>query len=81
MIAQKIEMKPQTITNGINELCKKQILIKKDHGIYQLNPYCFGKGNWKSISKLRYEVELSKDGAKIENIQLENEKICATIEA
>lgn len=37
-------IKPLTVNNSINILCKKGILIKKAHGLYLINPELFWKG-------------------------------------
>lgn len=42
-----------TIDNAITILSKKKILYRLSRAKYQLNPYIFGKGDWKDISELR----------------------------
>lgn len=65
LIAEKLDIKTQSVTNAINELKKKGILFKKKNGVFMLNPQIFGKGEWKDVKKLRYEVELSEIGTVI----------------
>lgn len=74
IIAEELGIKPQTVTNAINQLVKKGILIKKESGVFLLNPQYFGKGNWKDISKLRYEVELSREGTRLQLVEIENKE-------
>lgn len=37
-------IKPSTVNNSINLLCKKGILLKKERGLYLINPELFWKG-------------------------------------
>lgn len=55
----------RSVNNAISDLVKGQILFKVpkadgsgnyERGIYKLNPYFFGKGDWQDISRLRLEV-------------------------
>lgn len=46
-----------SISNAITDLVKGKILIRKDVGIYQFNPYLFGKGDWQDIARLRLEID------------------------
>lgn len=39
--------------NALTKLCKGQIIRRESVGVYALNPYFFGKGEWKDIDKLR----------------------------
>lgn len=74
ILADNLEIKPQTVTNAINQLAKKRILLKKDRGVFQLNPQYFGKGDWKDISKIRYEVELGENGKTVKLIEAEEKE-------
>lgn len=57
MIAKTLDIKNvRSINNALSELVKGQILFRLDTGIYQFNPYFFGKGDWQDISKLRLEI-------------------------
>lgn len=73
VLAETLGMKPQSVTNAINQLEKENILFKKDIGYYQLNPQFFGKGEWKNIAKLRYEIELSSEGKKLRLVETTEE--------
>ncbi|MHB0803751.1 replication/maintenance protein RepL [Bacillus thuringiensis] len=71
ILAENLGIKPQSVTNAINDLVKKDILIRKESGVFLLNPQYFGKGEWKDIAKIRYEIELSAHGKtlKLKEIQ------------
>lgn len=45
-----------SISNAITDLVKGKILYRVDVGMYNFNPYLFGKGDWQDISRLRLEV-------------------------
>jgi hypothetical protein len=54
-IAKDLGMKKQTLKNYIQDLKRQKVLIAKDIGYFILNPYLFGKGEWKDIVNLRNE--------------------------
>lgn len=78
IIADELDIKPQTVTNAINELSKKKILIKKENGVFLLNPQFFGKGEWKDISKIRYEVELGEFGKQIKLVEKTQKEVAVS---
>ncbi len=45
--------KIQSLNNDITKLLKGNIIKRIGTGTYQLNPYLFGKGEWKDINKIR----------------------------
>jgi hypothetical protein len=45
-----------SISNAITDLVKGKLLYRVDVGMYNFNPYLFGKGDWADISRLRLEV-------------------------
>jgi hypothetical protein len=47
---------------------KKEILIRKDRGLYMFNPYLFGRGSWKDINKIRLSISYSPEGKDINAI-------------
>jgi hypothetical protein len=65
-IAATVDMKIGTINNVISELSKKLILVRRDRGIYEANPYIFGKGKWIDIkarrNNIEYSVTIDKEG-------------------
>ena len=57
LILQEIGWKKvQSIDNGVQKLLKGKIIYRVERGVYRFNPYLFGKGDWKSIEKIRMEV-------------------------
>lgn len=52
-IAEVTGMSPRTLDNRLQELAKSGIIHRVATGTYLLNPYLFGKGDWKTISSLR----------------------------
>lgn len=52
-ISKKLNITLQSVQNNLYKLTKKGILKKEADGIYILNPFLFGKGDWKSIKELR----------------------------
>ncbi|PEO36976.1 replication/maintenance protein RepL [Bacillus wiedmannii] len=44
ILAENLGIKPQSVTNAINDLVKKGILIRKESGVFLLNPQYFSKG-------------------------------------
>lgn len=54
IIQQRVNYKNiASVDNYISALCKKEVFYRVDRGIYKPNPFIFGRGDWKSISKLR----------------------------
>ena len=63
-IAREIDSTYRTVSEYINQLCKKGIINKVDFEgspNFFLNPHIFGKGNWYDIKKLRYETSIEYD--------------------
>ena len=52
-IAEVAGMSSRTLDNRLQELAKSGIIHRVATGTYILNPYLFGKGDWKTISSLR----------------------------
>jgi len=56
-IASELEIKNiRSINNVLSDLVKGKILYRVDTGLYNLNPYFFGKGDWQDIARLRLEI-------------------------
>lgn len=45
-----------SISNSITDFVKGKILYRADVGMYNFNPFLFGKGDWQDISRLRLEI-------------------------
>lgn len=52
-ICEQLGIPRQTLNNALVKLCKGKILRRVDTGLYELNPYFFGRGEWKDIDNLR----------------------------
>ena len=46
----------RSINNALSDLVRGKILYRIDTGLYGLNSYFFGKGDWQDISRLRLEI-------------------------
>lgn len=56
-IIKQLDIPRQTFNNALVKLCKGNILRRIDTGVYELNPYFFGRGEWKDIDNLRMTWE------------------------
>lgn len=45
-----------SIDNALYDLVKGKILYRVETGVYNFNPYLFGKGDWQDIARLRLEI-------------------------
>ena len=61
-IARELSCSEVTIKKAIELFTEKGLLIRKDRGLYILNPNVFGKGKWENIKKIRLSLEYSADG-------------------
>jgi hypothetical protein len=64
-IAKELGLKEVTISKAIELFVKKSIFLRKDRGLYIINPYFFGRGKWEDIRKIRLQIEYSKEGRMI----------------
>ncbi len=64
-IANELSLKEVTICKAIELFAKKSIILRKDRGLYIINPYFFGRGKWEDIKKVRLQIEYSKGGRMI----------------
>jgi len=71
-IALATGLKVTSIDSLLNQLKKKEVIISVERGIYALNPYLFGRGQWKNISKMRMNIEYDFDTLK-KSVVFENE--------
>ncbi len=63
----------QNIENAISKFSKKNILMRKDTGIYLANPWLFGKGKWENIRQIRLNVIYNLDGSRTIGADIERE--------
>lgn len=52
-IAGNLSIAMKTLDNRLQDLVKKGIIDRVGQGTFTLNPYLFGKGDWKTILELR----------------------------
>ena len=63
-IAADLDITTRTIDNALVTFVKKNILFRVGVGVYQANPYLFGKGEWTNIRKIRLQVEYGQNGSR-----------------
>nr|WP_321266177.1 replication/maintenance protein RepL [uncultured Sulfurimonas sp.] len=61
-----------TLNNAISKLTKADMLKRIDTGIYKLNPYIFGKGNWTDIKAIRMLWTYNDNGRRLSGIDIDN---------
>lgn len=44
----------------LTKLVKQEIIIRRDRGIYMLNPYIIARGSWRDVLLLRREFDIEK---------------------
>lgn len=52
--------KKSRLDTALATFCKKNILKRVARGMYQFNPFMFGKGEWRYIAQLRYIWNFNK---------------------
>ncbi len=52
-IAKKLNKSTDRVNQALTEFVKNGIFKRVDTGMYQVNPFLFGRGHWKDIYKLR----------------------------
>ncbi len=58
----------------IKKYCEKNILIKKNRGLFLMNPYYFGRGKWEDIQKIRLQIDYTPgEGRKINIVDMNND--------
>lgn len=67
MICDRTGYKLQSLNNYLGSLVKKGIFKKAGRGVFQPDPNLFGRGDWKSIYKMReawIKINYREDGTK-----------------
>jgi len=64
-----------TLNNSISKLNKAEIIKKIDSGIYKLNPYIFGKGEWANIKAIRMTWEYGENFRMLSQVDIDNEDL------
>lgn len=52
-ICDELNISDSTFTKNIKKLCTNKLIARIGRGTYVVNPYIFGKGDWKSIKRIR----------------------------
>jgi hypothetical protein len=68
IIAKRTGQAFNTVNNAISKLVKGRMLYRIDTGIYRVNPYLFGKGQWNGIHKIRMEISYGLEGRTIKSV-------------
>lgn len=66
-----------SLNNALHKLKQYKIIYSIDRGLYRLNPYLFGKGNWQDIAKIRMTInynDINGRTIKTEIIQQKEQK-------
>lgn len=78
LISEKIDIQVAHIDNQLSKLTKAGVFIRRDRGLYEANPYIFGKGLWKDIrvrrENLGITLEYTKDGGRKVNYKVSAEE-------
>lgn len=75
-IAEGLGIHPKTIDNALVKFVSKKVFFRLGKGVFQANPYIFGRGTWAEVEKIRLTVSYSADGEKhIEAQILTNEEL------
>ncbi len=59
-----------TLNNALTELKMSQILLYIDTGLYIVNPYYFGLGEWAKLNKIRKKIIIRSKTKKVNNKQV-----------
>lgn len=52
----------KSLNNALSKLVEGNILHRIDRGLYQFNPYLFGKGDWQDVGRLRLDITYDVKG-------------------
>lgn len=63
----------QVLNNTLSKLVKYGVLIRQGIGLYQLNPYFVGKGNWADVSSIRLTIDYGSFGRRF-NTEVDKER-------
>lgn len=72
-IASELKIKEITVSKAIELFTSKSILLRKDRGLYLINPYFFGIGRWEKIKEIRMQILYSSEGKMILKTEFKEE--------
>lgn len=81
IIAKKCEVSFKRVEQAITEFVKKGIFSRIGVGTYQVNPYLFGRGEWKDIRKIRATFDFNTGEAIADIVKDEEAKMTTATEA
>lgn len=61
-IAEDLGVTIDRINHAITDFVKGKVFYRVDRGTYQVNPYLFGKGDWKDIKEIRMNITFNAQG-------------------
>ena len=70
-IAAELNLSEPTVSKAIELFAKKSILLRKDRGLYVVNPFFFGRGKWEEIRQIRFQILYSESGRMILKSEIE----------
>jgi len=73
-IAKELKIELGTVSKTVEALCKKEVLIREDRGVYIVNPFLFGRGKWEDVRKIRLTIEYSAKGKMFLRTEMESEQ-------
>lgn len=53
-----------SLDNILQKLIKGKIIFRVDRGVYRLNPYLFGRGQWSDIARIRTTVDYTPENGR-----------------
>lgn len=75
VIAKKCGVSLHRVDNAVTEFVKKGYMRRLDLGMYQFNPYLFGKGEWKDIENIRANFDYGTGEIVAEIVKKEEDKL------
>lgn len=73
IIAKRCEVSLSRVDHAVTEFVKKGYMRRLDLGMYQFNPFFFGKGEWKDIENIRATFDYGTGEAIAEIVKTEEQ--------
>lgn len=75
IICKNLGIKMNTLNKAIDNLHKKDILIRIDRGIYVADPELFGRGTWGEIQEVRMMITYNSKGKKVVKSEIDKDQL------
>lgn len=75
IICRDLNISIDTLNKAIDNLYKKDILIRLDRGIYMADPELFGRGAWGDIKEIRMMITYGSDGKKKISSEIDKDQL------